>query len=345
MTFTYTYRDAQGAVRTDAVEAASRQDAFAALQGRGVTPISVKAGGPPRAASAAATGRPAVVKAAVAGLVVVLGAGLAWFCLAPSPKPPDGTDGRRPKAVRTVPADAARPDKPSAAPKAADGAASQQAMESSEGAASRVPAGAVATNAAAAPDLPAAGTNNVPPPSLPPPVFDNASDQVLAMVAQDTTHGMAPIPMGKDSEKEFLESLKKEIVVLDTDDEQTRALKESVIALRAEIKKLLDSGMSFNQVLQEHQKLVNENARIRNDATLELKRILESGDVEGAQKYKRKMNVALGQMGIPELSLPVTEEERAERAAARRERMLERRARQAAQNEAAEALKDAQQGK
>lgn len=342
MTFTYTYRDAQGAVRTDVVEAASRQDAFAALKARGVSPVSVKTGGTPRAAgaSAPASGRPAVAKAAAVGLVVVLGAGLAWFCLKPSQEPSEAGTGR-PKAVRTAPVEGTRPAGPSAAAKAADGAASVQPQAPSAGTSGAV----AATDAAAAPDLPPAGTNNVPPPSLPPPVFDNASDQVLAMVAQDATHGMAPIPTGRDSEREFRESLKKEIAILDTDDEQTKALKESVIALREEIKKLLDSGMSFNQVLQEHQKLVNENAKIRNDATLELRRILESGDVEGAQKYKRKMNIALGQMGIAGISVPVTEEERAERAAARRERMLERRARQAAQAEAAEALKDAQQGK
>ena len=204
----------------------------------------------------------------------------------------------------------------------------------------------VASSEVQAPELPTIGTN-LPPQSapLPPPTFDTASDQVIAMAIQADEHGMAPIPLGKDLEREFLESLKKDIVILDSDDEQTRALKESVKATRAEIKKLMDEGMSFNQIMQEHQKLANENAKIRDDATLELKKILESGDVEGAKAYKRKINLALDQMGIKGLSIAVTEEERAERAAARRERMLERRARQAAQAEAAAALKAAQDGR
>lgn len=342
MTFTYTYRDAQGAVRTDAVEAASRQDAFAALKGRGVAPISVKAGGMPRAtgASASPARRPAVLKAAAAGLVVVLGAGLAWFCLAPAAKSPAPGTVKKTPVAKLQGKKQPKPDAP-AADTAPKGSATGRIV-----APGAVRVEGTATNAlVAAPDLPPAGTDSVPPPALPPPVFDNASDQVIAMAVQDATHGMAPIPMGKDSEKEFLESLKKEIVILDTDDEQTRALKEAVKATREEIKRLVDSGMSFNQVMQEHQKLANENAKIRNEATLELRKILESGDIEGAQKYKRKMNLAFEQMGIAGLSVPVTEEERAERAASRRERMLERRARQAAQAEAAQALQSAQQGK
>ena len=338
MTFTYTYRDTQGAVRTDVIAAASRQDVFANLKAKGITPLSVKAGGVLCAVgSSVPARRPAVLKAGVAGLVVMLGAAIAWFCLAsseradvakPGQKEPVAASRQKKISVKGM-ADTARTNTIGAIVQAAD---------------QNVTSGAQ-TNAAALPDLPAVGTAAPPPPSLPPPVFDNASDQIIAMAVQDTTHGLAPIPMGTDAEKEFLESLKKEIVILDTDDEQTKSLKEAVKATREEIRKLIDAGKSFNEIMQEHQRLANENARIRNDATLELKKILESGDIEGAKNYKRKINIALGQMGISGLSVPVTEEERSERAAARRERMLERRARQAAQAEAAEALKAAQQGR
>ena len=67
---------------------------------------------------------------------------------------------------------------------------------------------------------------------------------------------------------------------------------------------------------------------------MELSQLVKSGDIEGAKEYKRKINIALGQMGIEALTIPVTEEERAERAAARRERMLKKRAEQAKAAEA-----------
>ena len=44
MTFTVTYRGADGAVRTEAVEAASRGECFAKMKARGITPMSAKEG-------------------------------------------------------------------------------------------------------------------------------------------------------------------------------------------------------------------------------------------------------------------------------------------------------------
>ena len=136
-----------------------------------------------------------------------------------------------------------------------------------------------------------------------------------------------------DIEAEFLKSLKQEIVILDTDDEKTRELKLAVKETREQLKQLIASGKTVAEVLAEHQQLAGENAKVRNNAMMELKQLVESGDIEGAKEYKRKVNVALRQMGIAELSIPVTDEERAERAAARRERMLKKRAAQAAEAE------------
>ena len=62
----------------------------------------------------------------------------------------------------------------------------------------------------------------------------------------------------------------------------------------------------------------------------ELKQILDSGDIDGAKEYKRKINVALQQMGIAELSIPVTDAEREARAEQRRARRQARRKSEAA---------------
>ena len=45
MTFTVTYRGADGALVTEAVEAANRAECFAQMKARGITPMGVKEGG------------------------------------------------------------------------------------------------------------------------------------------------------------------------------------------------------------------------------------------------------------------------------------------------------------
>ena len=338
MTYTYTYRDEKGAVRTGTVDAANRAALFSELRGRGISPLSVKEGGDKPLTKKSIGLQQKAVLCALACLVLLVGVSLI-FVTRDGTGPTNGS--ARTKGVGTT------------VVKAKTGAAQAEASNmvprvtaNIRDSSAKAAAANVVTSEVQAPELPSIGTN-LPPQSapLPPPTFDTASDQVIAMAIQADEHGMPPMPLSGSLEREFLESLKKEIVILDTDDEQTRSLKESVKATRAEIKKLMDEGMTFNQIMQEHQKLANENAKIRDDATLELKKILDSGDVEGAKAYKRRINLALDQMGIKGLSVAVTEEERAERAAARRERMLERRARQAAQAEAAAALEAARDGR
>ncbi len=144
------------------------------------------------------------------------------------------------------------------------------------------------------------------------------------MALSPSEGGIPPIPLTPDMEKAFLKSLETEIVILDTDDEKVKAMKQAVIETRAEIKRLMDGGQTFAQIIREHQHLVNDNAKLRTDALIELKRLRDSGDIEGAVQYKKAVNAALAQMGIRELALPVTEEERAERDAARLERLRQR---------------------
>lgn len=344
MTFTYTYRDASGATKSEVIEASARSEVFGVLKQRGIVPLSVREGG--RLSGSADRGGTRgsknikIALVAIAAAVVLLSLIIGTMSL--------GKDSSG-KSKKTKGDSFQRVAKGEKASPVKDAAAKTSVGKSAVATVAKktaVPSNEIAVIDSNAPTLPDP-TGNVPPPavSLPPSTFDTASDQVIAMALQADEHGMAPMPLSKDLEKEFLESLKREIVILDTDDEQTKALKEEVMATRTEIKKLLDQGQSFNQIMQEHQKLANENAKIRDDATVELKKILDSGDVEGAKAYKRKINIALGQMGIKGLSIPVTEEEREERAASRRERMLERRARQAAAAEAAEALRNAQSGK
>ena len=349
MQFTVTFRATDGSMATEVVEATNRTDCFAQMKARGIAPLNVKEGGgrgksggyassravashPPKPSARGKGARsPSFVgKALLMAAVLILVAGWLWWwsggtvASKPPKRPVSGTDATsvsKGEGERPLKGDKHGEDRPDGG-NPIKGGALQKDVAPSAG-----------TDGIGAPELPDSvdGTPDIP---VPPPVFSNASDQILAMAVSADAHGMPPMPISHNIEAEFLASLKQEIVILDTDDESTRAMKEAVKAAREEMKRLIDSGMTVSQVLAEHQNLANENAKVRNDAMMELSELVRSGDIEGAKEYKRKINIALGQMGIEELTIPVTEEERAERAAARRERMLKKRAEQAKTAEA-----------
>ena len=327
MKFTISYRGADGALCDEVVEATGRAECFAQCKARGITPVKVREGASVRSGNNKSSGSPNVKtmwKAAVLVAAVLCVAGGVWWFSTRSGTEQSKSARKKPSPSKTVQTESHHAEEALSVkkPKGTHGVVTNAVAIS-------VP-GKTAGNVPEQPVFPSAITNTPDIPPLPPQTFSNASDQVMAMIASaDASGAIPPLPISRDIEAEFLASLKQEIVILDTDDEQTRALKQAVKETREEMKRLVDSGLTVAQVLAEHQKLANENAKVRNEAMLELKQMLDSGDIEGAQKYKRKINIALQQMGIAELSIPVTDEERAERAAARRERMLKKRAEQA----------------
>lgn len=152
-------------------------------------------------------------------------------------------------------------------------------------------------------------------------VFDNSTDQVIAMVMTSSQNGasMPPLPgIGERDNKEFMKSLKKPIVINDDDPENIKAVKQLVQQTREEIVQLMEENpnMAFTDILQEHRKVHNENIDIKAQTTKELQKIIDEGDIEGAKKFRTTMNFALQQMGISEITTPITEEEKAEAEAA-----------------------------
>ena len=163
-----------------------------------------------------------------------------------------------------------------------------------------------------------------------PQVFDNASDQILALATADAPGGNAPpLPgLGPNFENEFADSLKKEIVINDDDSPAVKEVKERVKQARQDMLDAMGAGMSAQDVLLEHRKMQENNAALRMEAVNGLKEYLEKGDTEGAQEYVEKMNQALEQMGIMKIELPRSKEEiraeRLERSAARRAKKEEK---------------------
>ncbi len=320
MTFTVTYRGADGAVREERVEAANRADCFAQCRARGIAPVSVKEGRNGKsAASPAAKGRPRepakrklftilfYLLVAIAAIVAI-----AWWLARPQAKPPAADPPKSVKPVRE-----AKP-KPKPAPKAAEAKPAPAAVATNQAKVAEAPKErhdtvSIHTNnmgKVVEKWIGADGKLHMSVRYARKPVFDNASDDQLAMaVGGGGMQAIPPIPMVAASEQEFLESLKKPIVIADDDPEDVKKLKQAVSEARADMKALMDKGMSYREALAEHQRLVNENVDTRNQCLAELKRLVDEGDRDGAEKYLRTINVALGQMGIPALTMPMSREE------------------------------------
>ena len=138
-------------------------------------------------------------------------------------------------------------------------------------------------------------------------IFKNPSDQLLAMAVDD--RDMPPIPVGPVSQKDFLESLKTPLEIGEGDSEEIRVLKERVMAARAEMKELIDSGRTYYDVLKELQERKKEDSSTWMKCQDELREIWNSGDRDGAKVYCQAMNIELEKMGIKPLRMPMTKEE------------------------------------
>ena len=223
MTFTYTHRDAQGAVRADVVEAVSRQDAFAALKAKGVTPLSVKAGGDssPHVAAGSPilpTGRAGMARAAAAGLLVVVGAAIAWFSLAPRGRQTEevGRDSaRQAKSRPSETSTAAKPDMD--AGKAEPPAPVRKEAEPSAEMNPEEPVAVETNKSGYIIETYVRDGKRTKVIKEPPPIFRNPADHVIAwMMSAQPGQEIPPFPIDKSIEEDFKRSLTNDLAVLDT---------------------------------------------------------------------------------------------------------------------------------
>ena len=145
------------------------------------------------------------------------------------------------------------------------------------------------------------------------PMFKHGTDTLLAMLLSGRKSGIVPpMPLrpGKSLDEEFRASLNDPIVIDADDSEERAARKREVMQAREDVKAMMDSGLTFREIISESRRLFQENAEIRNEAMRELKKIHEQGDAEGERKYQITIDAALEQMGIEPLDTPMTAEER-----------------------------------
>lgn len=148
--------------------------------------------------------------------------------------------------------------------------------------------------------------------SAPRPVFDNPSDQIIALAVSGAATGaeMPPIPSLEDADGAFAKSLETEIRINESDSDDVKELKKSVIAVREEIRQLLSEGQSFADIIKDHRELVNKGVAINEEAVRIAKELLDEGDRESAVKFLIRANETLREMGVDEIKMPLSREEK-----------------------------------
>lgn len=145
------------------------------------------------------------------------------------------------------------------------------------------------------------------------PVFVNGTDQLIAMatgVPEGCTIPPLPNMTPADTDR-FIETLKKPIEIDEKDSDAVKAAKERVQQVREQIAQWMqeEPGKELGAILNEHRDDFNHMTELQNEVKKGLQEYLDANDTEGAQKYLTMMNLALQQVGVPEVEMPKDEEE------------------------------------
>ena len=146
----------------------------------------------------------------------------------------------------------------------------------------------------------------------PKPIFNNASDQVIAMaVNAKPGQALPPFPnLDKSLEQDFIESLASPIVINDDDPEDVKELKAIVKETKAYIVREIKNGGSLLDILAQHQ---NESEKIADShlmAVQEMQKIRDEIGEAAAKEFIREVNESFKIRGIPEIEFKSTEDKK-----------------------------------
>lgn len=334
MKFTAAYRAADGSMASETVEAADRAEAFARLRERGIEPVSLKEGGrsagaPVRQPGTKSSGRGGLSgkKKVVAAAAVLSAAGVAYLIFTLfGPRPQEsGEPAAGKRAGKPAEAAAATPETKTAQPAAEEaGKPAEQAAAKPAAPAEKPPQEAnarvtdrekmlwkgkravrwdVQTNGVEIAETIVTddGRRHIVSREVPG-VIPTVTDQLLLMALSDTTGDGPPMPYIEATDETFRESLEIPIVLEETDTPKIREVKETLIAARAEMKELLDSGWTFRQVLDERAEQAREETEIRIKTLRAYREMVANGKPEEAERLLQDVNATLREQGRREIT-------------------------------------------
>ena len=326
MTFTVTYRGADGALREGRVEAANRTECFAQMKAQGIAPKSVKEeavvsrrgrrdergknGRVERAEHVEGKGRVVAYVLSVA-LVALIAGGAWWWLGRGAAQPPQTEKPAKPKAERpqtpqkagitNVPAQQLREAKPAQPAEAAKPEAPKRETWMGREIVSKK----VVTNGT---DLiitrvDVDGKVHKEYTSIHRRLFSNPVDITLSILLTTPEGALTPPlpPLGPRAGDAFIEALKRPIDIPEDATPEERRTVELVLAAREEMLEELGNGRTVNDVIEEHCTFADENNRLRAEAMVQYKRLAAEGDGAMAEEFRAKANEMLAQKGAKPL--------------------------------------------
>ena len=328
MTFTITYRDASGAMREESVEAANRAEALAAMKARGISPISLRGGNPGGSQSLAAADAPsrgrggarpskkiaplplANAKTAIAALAALTLALGAWLYFSRRPATPVAP----PSSPRTT---TSSKNSPINHPKPA------QSENLNKTTKSPVPPPAM-TNSAGIPLSPngkplwthprryskygvTTSHLDLARMDLESRTFPNYADRCLAYLVNTIPGEEAGSIDYANFMSQFKKSFDAQIEILPDDSEEVRDMKESVIELKAELKKRHESGEDILKILSDVQQELSSIGGYRKELEKQLNELANDPATTDAdlETYVKAANDMLSKKGALGLKMPL----------------------------------------
>ena len=315
MTFTVTYRSAAGALREEAVEAASRAECFAQMKARGIVPVSVREGGrkggrnelrPSRSDHPSRSGgKPKSstfnLKSSVILAALLAVAGGAWWWLSAREDAPPA----EPKAPRPAkPVKAAREAK---VPKAPTNAPAAKPVEAKP---APPPKGAPSPKDMTLEEREELLLKKIEerPPDLTP-----TSNKVFRTALEMTIAGIFTCPLGKPppplpripvNEEVHLETiLNAPNVVLETDSEKAAYAKKAVELAKKELKDYVAKGGDPQEFLSYYHGQLRQASMEFNESRRQVMQSLREDPELGAAMLK-EVNKRLEAKGIMPVVLP-----------------------------------------
>lgn len=136
-------------------------------------------------------------------------------------------------------------------------------------------------------------------------VFDNDFDLQLAIIGMTPMNRpLPPFPQIKNLEAAFEKAIQTPIIIKDSDNEETKAMKEAALAARQQIADLRREGYTIEQILSEDNSLRQKNIEFRSGFQKELNEIYRNEGAEAAEDYMKSANEKLEKVGIVPLTMP-----------------------------------------
>ena len=137
--------------------------------------------------------------------------------------------------------------------------------------------------------------------------FPMATEQLLSMILScGDTMAPPPLPIVDDGrlERHLKIALTNDIVIYETDDEKTVALKENIAEAKLQLKEIVENGGTVAAALREYLSFIGENHRLREEVVSEYSRLVREASREEADEYLKVANEELEAEGIPPVTVP-----------------------------------------